>query len=811
MKENEYETDFNNEKKEFLLDKEEEKNELDSKIIDENNKHDKSIDNSNEEENEINYSKFGYNYDAYKESNIISRLFFFWAFYILRLAKKTKLKQKYFGTLIKESDSSNFKKEIYEIWEGKEYNKIKSNALFKSILRANIKQILIIFILSLFNAFFEISEIIILQGYIDHFETKNPFFGITKLLYLGIIAASFHLIGVYMYLHTQMKQQFLGIKSSFQLQSIIFNKLLKVSPSSFIQRATQGEIINFIQVDSEKIEWIIQDAPGLFINPIKIIVYIIMLFHYFGIAFFGGLAALIILFFINSKIFNIYNKIEEEYLKKKDFRMKVTTETFDNIKILKLYNWEKKFRNKIIEKREEEIKKLDNYINVYILNITIFWLTPILVSAITIGLYQYLHESFKISVLLMGLAIFGAIQDPITFIPALVSGIIDAKNSLNRIEKFIRQPEINENYLIQCELDDSKDYSILIENGYFSWGVKQKKIEDEDNDNEEIDNKNEKIKDEKENEIMNNKKIDKVDEIIDNKNIEKIDEIIEDKNIEKEDEIYTNKKIEEENEKEEYSSLKIKEDNSIKEIKERIKIQINIPENINYDIVLKDISLKINKGEIIGIIGEVGSGKSSLLQSILNALILLNPNECKGIYINGSIGYVSQIPWIQNETIKNNILFFNEYDEKKYREILELTQLYYDLLNFEGGDLTEIGEKGVNLSGGQKVRISLARILYSNPDIYLFDDPISALDANVGKKIMKNFIIIYLKDKTRIIVTHALQYLKFIDRFFYMKNGRISWIGKYEEMEESNISDLLKFMNMRKKSIDEKINEEKKK
>ena len=86
-----------------------------------------------------------------------------------------------------------------------------------------------------------------------------------------------------MYLHTQMKQQSLGIKSSFQLQSLIFHKLLKVSPSSFIQKATQGEIINFIQVDSEKIEWIIQDAPGLFINPIKIIVYIIMLFNYFGI------------------------------------------------------------------------------------------------------------------------------------------------------------------------------------------------------------------------------------------------------------------------------------------------------------------------------------------------------------------------------------------------------------------------------------------------------------------------------------------------------------------------------------------------
>ena len=355
-----------------------------------------------------------------------------------------------------------------------------------------------------------------------------------------------------MNLHNQMKQQALGIKSSFQLQSLIFHKLLKVSPSSFIQKATQGEIINFIQVDSEKIEWIIQDAPGLFINPIKIIVYIIMLFNYFGISFLAGLITLIILVSINAKIFSAYNKIQQEYLKKKDSRMKITTEIFDNIKILKLYNWENKFRNKIIEKREEEISELNNYIIIDILNITIFWLSPVLVSVITIGLYQYLHKSFQISVLLMGLAIFSSIQDPIRYIPALINGLIDAKNSLNRIEKFIRQPEIEEKNLIQCDFDEKKDYSIKIENAYFSWGVKQKKNEDEDNKER---NKDEKIKGEK---------LDKEKEILSQGN-------------------------KEENDKEEYLFLKPEEDNSIKEIKERIKSQIKIPENINYDIILKDI------------------------------------------------------------------------------------------------------------------------------------------------------------------------------------------------------------------------------
>ena len=120
----------------------------------------------------------------------------------------------------------------------------------------------------------------------------------------------------------------------------------------------------------------------------------------------------------------------------------------------------------------------------------------------------------------------------------------------------------------------------------------------------------------------------------------------------------------------------------------------------------------------------------------------------------------------------------------------------------EGGDLTEIGEKGVNLSGGQKVRISLARTVYSEPDIYLFDDPISALDANIGKKIMNDLIIKYLAGKTRIIVTHSLQYLQHMDRILYMKNGKIQWDGTYKEILNQEF-----FINMKKLS---KINEAKK-
>ena len=200
--------------------------------------------------------------------------------------------------------------------------------------------------------------------------------------------------------------------------------------------------------------------------------------------------------------------------------------------------------------------------------------------------------------------------------------------------------------------------------------------------------------------------------------------------------------------------------------------------------ILKNINFEIKQGEFVCIIGEVGCGKSSLLQAILNNMLSLARGS--KIYVNGSISYISQIPWIRNATIKDNILFYQPYNEEKYNKVIELSQLRQDLEIFEAGDLTEIGEKGVNLSGGQKARISIARALYSDKDIYMFDDPISALDANVGMKVMKNCIIKHLSGKTRILVTHALQYVSFSDRIIYMNNGEIKWMGTYEEIKEQD-------------------------
>lgn len=153
--------------------------------------------------------------------------------------------------------------------------------------------------------------------------------------------------------------------------------------------------------------------------------------------------------------------------------------------------------------------------------------------------------------------------------------------------------------------------------------------------------------------------------------------------------------------------------------------------------------------------------------------------------LGGSMSYVQQMPWIQNKTIRNNILFGLPMDEEKYNKTIHLCELENDLEILPGGDLTEIGEKGINLSGGQKARVSLARAVYADSDIILMDDPISALDSNVKKSIFNNLFLDEMKHKTRLLVTHAVEFLDKVDRIIIMEKGRIKYNGTYEEIKHS--------------------------
>lgn len=200
--------------------------------------------------------------------------------------------------------------------------------------------------------------------------------------------------------------------------------------------------------------------------------------------------------------------------------------------------------------------------------------------------------------------------------------------------------------------------------------------------------------------------------------------------------------------------------------------------------ILQNINLDIRQGTLVAIVGQVGTGKSSLLSALLGEMEKLDGK----VFVQGSVAYVAQQAWIQNDTVRGNILFGKEMNSAKYEKAVEACALQRDLEVLPGGDLTEIGEKGINLSGGQKQRVSLARAVFSNSDIYLLDDPLSAVDAHVGKHIFENVIGPngVLKKKTRILVTHGISFLPQVDQIIVLKDGGISEVGSYNQLLEQN-------------------------
>ncbi|OQR74305.1 multidrug resistance-associated protein 1-like [Tropilaelaps mercedesae] len=198
---------------------------------------------------------------------------------------------------------------------------------------------------------------------------------------------------------------------------------------------------------------------------------------------------------------------------------------------------------------------------------------------------------------------------------------------------------------------------------------------------------------------------------------------------------------------------------------------------------LKKINLKVRSGELVAIVGRVGSGKSSLLQSMLGDLKLVEGH----VDLVGSVAYVPQQAWIQNATIKQNILFMKQYSRLVYKRVLDKCCLSTDLKILPGGEETEIGEKGVTLSGGQKQRISLARAVYQDRDVYFLDDPLSAVDAHVGSAIFRNVIgnTGMLKGKTRVFVTNMLSVLPKCDRIIVLKDGKIVEQGTYQDLKNA--------------------------
>ena len=609
-------------------------------------------------------------------ANCLSSMFYHWVFAALWKARKKTIKPHDLGNISASLNAKEFLNQLKPKWYGK-YQFAEKYGLFKAVVQANKANIIYICFLIVVESTLDLSVITFFRQILLVFQGKGSEEPMLPLAQLTVIMLAAKFMIIFLFRKSDFQIDYIGTLASVQLDSLIYDKVLKAA--QYNNNTSEGELVNFVQIDSEKFCEFLTDSPSTLIVPFQLVFYIYLLFKYFGPAFISGFLVLVVLLIINA----IYQKkrmdIQKEYMEAKDERMKTTAQTFNIIKTIKLYSWEKIFIERIGEKRKEEMRLFTSMVNYDIVLNLIYWGAYILLSLVSIITYNLFHEQMDTANMLTSIYIFDSLSDPLYLIPEFITGLTESFVSLKRIERFL--------------------------------GTK-------DNDNSQV----EKLP-------------------ITTKTAISIDNV--DFGIEKED-------------------------------------------AIEPTVLLKDIKLNIQKGELIGIVGEVGSGKSCLLNAILNNLSVYSKYPNKNIKTGGIIGYVRQNPWILNDTVRNNILFFKEMDEEKYNKIINLCELNQDIKLLSGGDMTEIGEKGANLSGGQKARLALARCLYSDADIFLFDDPLSALDAYVGMNIFNNVILDYLKGKTIVVVTHALQYISHMDRIIYMKNGEINWFGPSSQLKSQS-------------------------
>ncbi|CAK7904836.1 oligomycin resistance ATP-dependent permease Yor1p [[Candida] anglica] len=519
-----------------------------------------------------------------------------------------------------------------------------------------------------------------------------------------------------------------GVKTKTVLITSVLDKSFKLSAKSR-KRFTPGKITSLMGTDLSRIEMSMVFQPLLFILPISLGIGIAILLINIGVSSLIGLAVfLFFLVIIGAGTGQMY-KYRDHVTKLTDNRVGIIKEVLSNLKMIKFYSWEVPYLNKIITARSKEISTILRIQAVRnIITSVALSLTGITAMVSFLVLFALNGKTKDPASVFSSVSTFEILAICVFMLPMCLTSLVDLLNAFKRTEKLLCAEEETENPRF-INIDTSGPLAIDIKNATFIWDTVG--IEEEPDEAD--------LKKKKKEEAKKLKELKKLAK----KNGTKVED----------------EKVEE---------------------KATKKSGTATPDSSTFQ-GLSNIDLSVAKGEFVVITGLIGSGKSSLLQAISGTMFL----ESGSTTLDGSYLMCGE-PWVQNETIKENILFGSEYSQKKYDEVIYSCSLQQDLEMLEAGDYTEVGERGITLSGGQKARINLARAVYSDSDIILLDDVLSAVDARVGRHIMANCILGYLKNKTRILATHQLSLIQYANRVVYVNGDGSIDVGTVDELKERN-------------------------
>ncbi|TMW67828.1 hypothetical protein Poli38472_007500 [Pythium oligandrum] len=437
----------------------------------------------------------------------------------------------------------------------------------------------------------------------------------------------------------------IAIQFTGGLKNLIYQKTLCLSASSRKEKST-GDISNLFMMDCGFILMAASFIHQLWLIPLQIICVGVLLYRLLGWAALAGLVIIVVALAINSLIASRIYAMYMSFMGRKDVRLQRVMEAFKSISIVKFNGWEDKFQERIDNERREEVQSMWFFMRYNALSTVMMWGLPVFMSVAAFGVYSgVMHQELTPAIVFTSVSLFQMIQIPLRFITDVITTVIRAKVSEERIGEFLQLPENDPHNVRTIRHPDANAYIqqeiiVAIEDATFGW---------------------------------------------------------------------------------------------------------------DYDApILRDVNLRVRMGDFIVVHGPVGCGKSSLCAALLGDMTRIDGS----VYVGGNVAYCSQQPWIQHMTVRDNILFGRPYDRKKYEKVLEACALTKDLQSLPAGDRTEIGERGVNLSGGQKARVALARACYSDASVFILDAPLSAVDAIVQNEIFQKCLLGLLRNRTIILVTH---------------------------------------------------------
>lgn len=504
-----------------------------------------------------------------------------------------------------------------------------------------------------------------------------------------------------------------------------------------------GRIVNLMSVDTSRIDQACGWLHMAWTTPLGLIVSIILLLVNLSYSALVGIA----LFFTAAPalvlLVRTMIKRRSAINKDTDSRVGMMQEVLQAIRFVKYYAWERDFIGRLDAIRRKEVRGVRLLLAGRNAVISMGSAIPIFASMLTFITFSLTNHALEPSAVFSSLALFNQLRLPLVMFPMVIGLVTDALQSLTRIEKF---------YLAEDAVDTivegmEDDLAVDLRGASFTWEQSTPPSPDAGLDKSAAALAKSKAKDAK----------------------------------------------------------MSKKTGTQEEEKGAISETSNNQETHRAPFTINDITLQVRPGELVAIVGGVGSGKTSLLSAIAGDM-----RRTSGIsQLKGKRAFCAQVAWIQNATVRDNISFGQEFVQDKYDSIVEACCLDYDLKILPHGSSTEIGERGINLSGGQKHRVSLARAIYFGADVVLLDDPLAAVDPHVGAHIMEHAICGLLKDKCRILATHQLHVLPRCDRIVLMDKGRIVACDTFENLMAVNtmFQEMMTSINTeeRKKTEDEVV------